>query len=957
MLKGNQIKNFATVIVFALFSLVSYNVTAQTTSTNYCDGSLLTNANGYYGGFEINPAGSNLGPVSNPNPAGSELTLITSGNISADKAIIATNGNSIPGGISLPPHGGNYLLLLHPKTNDERLWFKTVGVNPGSIYNFCVWGAGSKPTPSLMTLDLYINGVMVGTGSINNAGTWTQVCGSYTVPEGVTSMEISIKDPTAGDGGPSHFVALDDICFTDITPSTNPDFNTTFVNLAVPGNVNTNDKVPTGTTYGTSPTLVSSPTGSVATLTMNSNGTYSFIANTIGLYTYNVPVCVPGQTTPCPVSRLVITVLNATIITNAPVANVDIATTNFNTAVTLQTLANDAAGNVNNSLVPSSVFVTSAPKNGTTSVSATTGNITYTPTAGFTGMDTLTYQVCDNQVPAKCATALEIITVKPSGSALNTTTAADDYKITTVNTPATGNVKTNDGDAEGNTQTVTAQTTPVAGKGTLVLAANGNYTFTPVNGFTGNVDFPYTTCDNGTPQACATATLHILVEPAPYITNPDFNSTFVNVAVTGNTATNDVVPTGTTYGTTPTPVSSPTGSVATLTMNSNGTYSFIANTIGLYTYNVPVCVPGQTAPCPVSRLVITVLNATITTNAPVANVDIATTNFNTAVTLQTLANDAAGNANNSLVPSSVVVTVAPLHGTTLIDPTTGNITYTPTAGFVGNDTLRYQVCDNQSPAKCATALEIITVKPSGSTLNTTTAVDDYKITTINTPAIGNVKTNDSDAEGNTQTVTAQTTTIAGKGTLVLISDGSYTFTPVTGFTGPVDFPYTTCDNGTPQACATATLHILVEPAASPDLTPRIIITPNNIIGSSVMEITVQVSELNNVITNGSLITLYVDKQNLFSNFTFNTISTTNLAGQPIQNSLFNIDAVSNPDFYVITTNAFIANSLLRLSFSVLVNPGSTKGITPLNVYLKNASGGETNFTNNSSFTVLTFSFL
>jgi len=811
MLKGNQIKNFATVIVFALFSLVSYNVTAQTTSTNYCDGSLLTNANGYYGGFEINPAGSNLGPVSNPNPAGSELTLITSGNISADKAIIATNGNSIPGGISLPPHGGNYLLLLHPKINDERLWFKTVGVNPGSIYNFCVWGAGSKPTPSLMTLDLYINGVMVGTGSINNAGTWTQVCGSYTVPGGVTSMEISIKDPTAGDDGPSHFVALDDICFTDITPSTNPDFNTTFVNVAVLGNVNTNDKVPTGTTYGTTPTLVSSPTGSVATLTMNSDGTYIFKANTIGVYTYNVQVCTSVQTSLCQSSQLVITVLNAFITTNAPVANVDIATTNFNTAVTLQTLANDAAGNINNVLVPSSVVVTVAPLHGTTSVDATTGNITYTPTAGFTGVDTLTYQVCDNKVPAKCATALEIITVKPSGSALNTTTAADDYKITYLNTVATGNVKTNDSDAEGNIQTVTAQTRTIAGKGTLVLKTDGSYTFTPFTGFTGPVDFIYTTCDNGTPSACATATLHILVTPqaAPF-TNPDFNSTFVNVAVPGNVSTNDVVPAGTTYGT-PVLVSSPSGSMPSLTLNANGTYSFTTAVAGVYVYNVPVCVPGATTPCPVTALTITVINGNVNTNAPIANVDIASTSVNTAVTLNTLANDAAGNINNVLVPSTVAIVVAPLNGKTSINATTGAITYIPNAGFVGTDTLTYTVCDNQVPSKCATAKQIITVKAAGSA-NTTTAADDYKVTPLNTVATGNVKTNDSDAEGNTQTVTAQTTTVGGKGTLVLNTDGSYTFTPVTGFTGPVDFVYTTCDNGTPSVCASATLHILVEPA-------------------------------------------------------------------------------------------------------------------------------------------------
>ena len=190
-----------------------FGFSSSTTTPTYCTGTLLTNANGYYGGFEIIPHNLNLGPVSNPNPAGSELTLITSGNISADKAIIASNGNSIPGGITVAPHSGNWLLLLHPKTNNERLWFKTVSVTPGFTYNFCAWGAGSKQDPATMTLKLYMNGVNVASGTITNGGVWTQVCGSYTVPVGVTSMEISIQDPTAGAGGPSHFIALDDICF------------------------------------------------------------------------------------------------------------------------------------------------------------------------------------------------------------------------------------------------------------------------------------------------------------------------------------------------------------------------------------------------------------------------------------------------------------------------------------------------------------------------------------------------------------------------------------------------------------------------------------------------------------------------------------------------------------------------------------------------------------------------
>ena len=739
-----------------------------------------------------------------------------------------------------------------------------------------------------------------------------------------------------------------------LPPYTNPDFNSTFVYVPVPGNVNTNDFVPVGTTYGTTPTLLSSPPGSLPSITMNPDGSYSFVSNLPGVYTYDVPVCVPGQAAPCPPTKLVITVLNAYLNSNFPVANVDIATTNLNTPVTLKTLANDAAGNVANILVPSTVTVTVAPLNGTTSVNPATGDITYTPNAGYTGTDTLTYQVCDNQTPAKCATARQIITIKPVGFG-NLTVAADDYRITNINTAATGNVKTNDSDPEGHNQTVTTQTTTVAGKGTLVLAADGSYTFTPVANYTGPVDYPYTTCDNGVPQACAMATLHILVRPILPSTNPDFNSTFVYVPVPGNVNTNDFVPVGTTYGTTPTLLSSPPGSLPSITMNPDGSYSFVSNLPGVYTYDVPVCVPGQAAPCPPTKLVITVLNAYLNSNFPVANVDIATTNLNTPVTLKTLANDAAGNVANILVPSTVTVTVAPLNGTTSVNPATGDITYTPNAGYTGTDTLTYQVCDNQTPAKCATARQIITIKPVGFG-NLTVAADDYRITNINTAATGNVKTNDSDPEGNTQTVTTQNTTVAGKGTLVLAADGSYTFTPVNNYVGPVDYPYTTCDNGVPVACAMATLHILVRPTVFiPDLTPNITTIPNIITDTMNFNVTVRIQELDNAPTNGTEILVRIIKDSRIT-FTYNP-GLINIGFTPVQNSVWTYDG-SDPFFHIFRTSIVIAaNGASTFGFVANFNPGGkTRGKYTMSSSLNSGSGGETKTNNNQDAEVLDYLF-
>src|SRR5690606_32120519 len=167
----------------------------------------------------------------------------------------------------------------------------------------------------------------------------------------------------------------------------------------------------------------------------------------------------------------------------------------------------------------------------------------YEPTFDFTGEASVSYQVCET--PSLCATATWHITVQPE-NALNTTSASDDYFHTTGIVPVSGNVKTNDIDPEGNSQTVTnSGTVNLPGQGILTWGpSNGEFTFTAELGFVGTVDIPYTTCDNGLPLACANATLHIVVAAPVVITRPDVNSGQVNTVIPGDVSTNDNVPVG-----------------------------------------------------------------------------------------------------------------------------------------------------------------------------------------------------------------------------------------------------------------------------------------------------------------------------------------------------------------------------------------------------------------------------
>ncbi|CAN5645722.1 hypothetical protein BH09PLA1_BH09PLA1_06050 [soil metagenome] len=79
---------------------------------------------------------------------------------------------------------------------------------------------------------------------------------------------------------------------------------------------------------------------------------------------------------------------------NPPVANDDSASTQSGAAVLVNVLANDTDSD--GTLIASSVAISTAPANGTTTVDTITGRITYTPGASFVGTDTFYYTVKDN---------------------------------------------------------------------------------------------------------------------------------------------------------------------------------------------------------------------------------------------------------------------------------------------------------------------------------------------------------------------------------------------------------------------------------------------------------------------------------------------------------------------------------------------------------------------------------
>jgi gliding motility-associated-like protein len=606
--------------------------------------------------------------------------------------------------------------------------------------------------------------------------------------------------------------SLQSICLSEtVKTQINVDANVTNINVPVSGNLSTNDVVPAGTTYGPAKGATSNPTG--AEFSMKPDGTYTFKATTPGVYTYEVPVCAPGQTTNCPISILQITVVDPLANNNLPIANPDQVVVKQDSPIKVDVLSNDKSGNAGTKLDPASLTITEQPKNGTVTVNAD-GTVTFTPKEGFVGTDEFTYKICDTATPANCQTAKASVTVVAK-DAKPVTNASDDFvamqSSLTGNSTISGNVLSNDNSTNPTAKlTASLVSGPTAAQGTIVLNADGSYSFKPAAGFAGPVDVVYSVCDDASPANCAEATLHILVEPATEL-NVDANVTNINVPVSGSVATNDVVPAGTTYGTPIANSINPTGS--TITMKPDGTYTFNATKPGVYHYMVPVCAVGQSTNCPLTPLQITVLDPALNTNKPVVNPDVATVKSGSTVKIPVLSNDKSGNEGKVLNPSSLSIVSQPLNGTVVIN-SDGTITYTPNAGYVGVDKFSYQVCDDASPANCQSA-EVTVTSHAALAKPITTASPDYAsvITSagVSSSVSGSVLSNDNSTSSSAKLTTSLVSSpTAAQGKLVLNSDGTYTFTPAAGFTGPVQVFYKVCDDSSPASCAISTLNILVQ---------------------------------------------------------------------------------------------------------------------------------------------------
>jgi hypothetical protein len=600
---------------------------------------------------------------------------------------------------------------------------------------------------------------------------------------------------------------------TNLPPNAQNDATITKENLPKTGTVATNDSDPnTGQTLTYLPVL--NPIN--GTVILNPDGSYIYTPNPdfIGNDIFSYQVYDNGGPNQSDSALVFITILPNEKITK-PLAFNDINVTFIGTPVSGNVLTNDDG----NGFPITSTLIANAngiPKHGTLTLLAN-GNYTYTPTAGYIGKDSVQYKICNNQIPVECDTAWINLRVIPYPSAMqnNAPIAMPDMFVTDEENPVVSTIIGNDIDPEGGTLTAFALTNP--SNGTLTMNVNGTFTYTPNPNFIGIDKFIYTICDNGTPTKCDTALVTIKVLPIDPTVLPtankkpvaldDLANTQQGKSVLASAAPNDSDPDA---GQTLTfaKISNPAN--GTVTMFGNGTYVYVPNPsfTGTDSFKYRICDSGTPTLCDSATVIITVSPSTST---PDAVDDINITPVDKPAFGSLLTND-----NGKGLPLTFEVITQPKNGTISIDPETGLYNYQPTINYVGKDSVQYKICNNKLPAECDSAWLFINVTPP--TLvgynNKPIASHDVNATDLNTPVLGNVSGNDKDPDVG-QILTFVKITNPSHGTVVMNPDGSYTYTPTTGFFGKDTFKYKVCDNGTPVLCDTASVTITVNSSITP----------------------------------------------------------------------------------------------------------------------------------------------
>jgi N-acetylneuraminic acid mutarotase len=236
-----------------------------------------------------------------------------------------------------------------------------------------------------------------------------------------------------------------------------------------------------------------------------------------------------------------------------------------------------------------------------------------------------------------------------------------------------------------------------------------------------------------------------------------------------------------------------------LALNLDGSFTYTPNP----NYNGPDAFSYRASDGLLDSAPITVgLTILPVNDAPVAAADAYFVDKNTPLVVSApgvLSNDTDVESD----PLTVALVAAPATGA-LVFAADGSFTYTPVQGFTGVVSFTYRANDGALDSGVSTVTLTVT-SPNNRPTTHRDAYGVFRDTTISVPSSQGVLANDNDVDGDA--LTALLVSGPSNGTLALNPNGSFTYTPTSGFTGADEFAYKASDGRSESGVETVTLSV------------------------------------------------------------------------------------------------------------------------------------------------------
>ncbi len=550
---------------------------------------------------------------------------------------------------------------------------------------------------------------------------------------------------------------------------------------AVSAGVAGNDLYPSGSAFTVELVAGTGPTAAQGVLALAADGTFTFTpasgyAGTV-VFGYTLTATVNGATSAA----------NVTIVVDGkPRPADDVVTTNEDVPVTFDPRSNDTDPNGGTLTIKR---IVTPPAHGDASIATT---VTYTPAPGYSGPDSLVYEVCD--ATNRCATATVTFTVVPVNDA---PAAGDDLVETPEDTGVLVVVLANDSDSDSATLDV-RRITGEPTHGTAQIQPDDSVLYTPDANFVGRDTLTYEVCD--AQGQCDEAVVLFTVTPVndPPEAGDDQTTTPAATAVNLPVLANDSDLDGDAL-TIARIVFSPSSGTTKIETNGTITYTPAAGTTGVVSFSYEVC---DLELCDIATVKVT---GGGDNTPPVLSDDRITTGRDAPITIAVLANDNDPDGD----PLTIQQVGRPSSGSVTINPN-GTVAYMPGAGFVGDATFTYSACDDQGACETAT----VTVSVLAGDNRPPLATDDVVSTRADTAVNLDPTANDVDPDGDplaVEDIVAQPL----HGTARLESDGSVTYTPDAGFVGTDVFEVSIADGSGGFDQSTVTVFVAADENEAP----------------------------------------------------------------------------------------------------------------------------------------------